>query len=836
MKLFESIDNVKGITLNSQIVDLLSIIDDQELTVEQQDEKIIEYVSKLQERMNKKDEYIDKYGTELGKVRFLVETIIDEMPGDFSAEQRDAIKNIYLSSMADLSIVDTEKMKEKLRASQIDESVAEYLLTEIKDGDYDTKEGILEMTPEKVRAFHRFMFENGNKFDLMNIDNAGKYTGCVSFDGKTFTPNRLDKMFEFAKRHDMQVKINAFMFYADFPSLYENYCMQTYTTPEMSEEEKTRVVGEHIKKTLFDYVKKVCERYGNSISAVDVLNEVIYDPDMIESSFKNSEENSYHQRTGQWMKYLSIDDLATLALETRKRLPNARLLYNDMNWVNPDKRREIIAFVQALQKKEEKYRLSGDLLPEENGIIDTIGLEAHLDTSIDISQLDKTLDDIEREIGLPVEITELDISRTGKDPLSTEEILKQQKILARIYKLASQTVNGNSRISAITMWAQSDDMCFVDEICGHKVYGSVVDSSFNEKEFEPEKISEYQQFNYHTHTKLCGHAYGEMREYIENAIEAGYTVLGFSDHNPPAFGRRDPKVYMSKEQFFEEYLPVLKGLKEEYSDRIDISIGLEVEYYGDEGEKNETIVASRNEIEKELDYMILGQHFVIARDNDGKMMNPPKKSDPLSEKYPLDYAATVVEAIKTGKFAYVAHPDIFLRYRDGIPEDKKQEYNENVSTAIEMICDVASKYRIPLEINLGAITAYHEEIPGNWITKDNSYIYPVIDFWKVAAEKGCDVLIGVDAHSPDRFLSRDSENIAKKMMKDAKIDLHYLDSFEPLGIGKELNRISRGKKVLNQMLDLSDDVRDGEILEATGKIVRTQKDLASEKTIDEEQL
>jgi len=417
-----------------------------------------------------------------------------------------------------------------------------------------------------------------------------------------------------------------------------------------------------------------------------------------------------------------------------------------------------------------------------------------------------------------------------------KEILKQQKILARIYKLASQTVNGNSRISAITMWAQSDDMCFVDERCGHKVYGSVVDSSFNEKEFEPEKISEYQQFNYHTHTKLCGHAYGEMREYIENAIEAGYTVLGFSDHNPPAFGRRDPKVYMSKEQFFEEYLPVLKGLKEEYSDRIDISIGLEVEYYGDEGEKNETIVASRNEIEKELDYMILGQHFVIARDNDGKMMNPPKKSDPLSEKYPLDYAATVVEAIKTGKFAYVAHPDIFLRYRDGIPEDKKQEYNENVSTAIEMICDVASKYRIPLEINLGAITAYHEEIPGNWITKDNSYIYPVIDFWKVAAEKGCDVLIGVDAHSPDRFLSRDSENIAKKMMKDAKIDLHYLDSFEPLGIGKELNRISRGKKVLNQMLDLSDDVRDGEILEATGKIVRTQKDLASEKTIDEEQL
>ena len=83
---------------------------------------------------------------------------------------------------------------------------------------------------------------------------------------------------------------------------------------------------------------------------------------------------------------------------------------------------------------------------------------------------------------------------------------------------------------------------------------------------------------------------------------------------------------MSKEQFFEEYLPILKELRKEYSDKIDISIGLEVEYYGDEGEKNEIISASRKEIEGELDYMILGQHFVIARDNNGKMMNPPKEN------------------------------------------------------------------------------------------------------------------------------------------------------------------------------------------------------------------
>ena len=38
--------------------------------------------------------------------------------------------------------------------------------------------------------------------------------------------------------------------------------------------------------------------------------------------------------------------------------------------------------------------------------------------------------------------------------------------------------------------------------------------------------------NYHTHTPRCRHAVGSEREYIEQAIEAGMEILGFSDHTP----------------------------------------------------------------------------------------------------------------------------------------------------------------------------------------------------------------------------------------------------------------------------------------------------------------
>ena len=41
--------------------------------------------------------------------------------------------------------------------------------------------------------------------------------------------------------------------------------------------------------------------------------------------------------------------------------------------------------------------------------------------------------------------------------------------------------------------------------------------------------------NFHTHTRRCGHADGEDREYVEAAIRAGIRILGFSDHSPMIF-------------------------------------------------------------------------------------------------------------------------------------------------------------------------------------------------------------------------------------------------------------------------------------------------------------
>ena len=64
MKLLENIGCERGITLNSQLVDLLLIIDNHDLSTEEQNREIEKYISELrdrQERYNSACEKGEKY-------------------------------------------------------------------------------------------------------------------------------------------------------------------------------------------------------------------------------------------------------------------------------------------------------------------------------------------------------------------------------------------------------------------------------------------------------------------------------------------------------------------------------------------------------------------------------------------------------------------------------------------------------------------------------------------------------------------------------------------------------------------------------------------------------
>ena len=87
--------------------------------------------------------------------------------------------------------------------------------------------------------------------------------------------------------------------------------------------------------------------------------------------------------------------------------------------------------------------------------------------------------------------------------------------------------------------------------------------------------------NYHTHTYRCGHAQGEEREYVQQAIAGGIKLLGFSDHTPYDFFDSQPRnrpMRMMPEEL-PDYAESVRALAGEFRDRIEIHLGVEAEYY-----------------------------------------------------------------------------------------------------------------------------------------------------------------------------------------------------------------------------------------------------------------
>ncbi|MCH5199230.1 MAG: histidinol-phosphatase [Oscillospiraceae bacterium] len=228
--------------------------------------------------------------------------------------------------------------------------------------------------------------------------------------------------------------------------------------------------------------------------------------------------------------------------------------------------------------------------------------------------------------------------------------------------------------------------------------------------------------NYHTHTYRCSHASGEDREYIQNAVTMGLKTLGFSDHSPMIFHSDYYSEFRIKLKDTENYFSSISSLKEEFKDKIKILAGVEAEYYpGCFRDFLDYISAYP------LDYMILGQHFIWEEENGIRSFKQTDDPKTLEE-----YYKNVLEAAQTGKFLYIAHPDV-INYTGNA-----DAYNKLTKEFLREI----KKYDIPLEINrLG----FYEKRQ-----------YPREAFWELCGEEGIKAVIGLDAHSPQVILDEET--------------------------------------------------------------------------------
>lgn len=249
--------------------------------------------------------------------------------------------------------------------------------------------------------------------------------------------------------------------------------------------------------------------------------------------------------------------------------------------------------------------------------------------------------------------------------------------------------------------------------------------------------------NYHTHTPRCNHAVGAEEEYIRCALETGLQTLGFSDHTPYPFPPGYYSTFRMKPQELAEYADTVLRLRKAYAGKLEIPLGVEVEYYPKFFPELVKILADHG-----IEYMLLGQHFL------GNELEGWGSIGPTADKarYTL-YCDQTTEAMETGLFTYFAHPDLVH-----FVGDEKFYRAES-----RRLCQAAKACSIPLEINLlGFREGRH---------------YPNRVFWECAAEENCPVILGVDAHQPQNFQHTNSEERALEIIRS--LGLHLLETVEP---------------------------------------------------------
>lgn len=246
-------------------------------------------------------------------------------------------------------------------------------------------------------------------------------------------------------------------------------------------------------------------------------------------------------------------------------------------------------------------------------------------------------------------------------------------------------------------------------------------------------------YNYHTHTALCGHATGTIEEYIQGAISGGVKHMGFSEHAPYEFADDNAPGKRMACADAHKYIADIKKLRDKYKDKIDISIGFEMEYFPDK-------FPSMLEFVRKLgaEYLILGQHYKNGIFTGGHHVISGTDSPETLK----DYVEEVISAMESGFFTYVAHPDM-INFEGDIEVYEKE---------MKKLCFASKRTGIPLEINCQGI-------------RENR-IYPSDRFWKIAGEVGCPVTVGFDAHSPEASSGGDAVSEAMNIID--KYSLNYI--------------------------------------------------------------
>lgn len=264
--------------------------------------------------------------------------------------------------------------------------------------------------------------------------------------------------------------------------------------------------------------------------------------------------------------------------------------------------------------------------------------------------------------------------------------------------------------------------------------------------------------NYHSHCLYCdGRA--NMEDFIRFAISEGFSSYGISSHAPLSFST----AWTMEWDRMSDYLSEFSRLKEKYEGKIELAIGLEIDYLNDDSQPALTCFQ-----ELPLDYRIGSVHMLYSPE--GKVVDidtPAAIYRQLVNTHfdgDLDsvislYYKNLNRMVELGGFDIVGHADKMHYnascYRPGLLDEPW--YNTLVCDYFEAI----ARRGYIVEVNSKAFL-------------ELGTFYPNERYLPLFKELGIRMQVNSDAHYPERINNGRSEGLAalKKAGFDSVVEWH----------------------------------------------------------------
>ncbi|RSD27740.1 histidinol-phosphatase HisJ [Mesobacillus subterraneus] len=245
----------------------------------------------------------------------------------------------------------------------------------------------------------------------------------------------------------------------------------------------------------------------------------------------------------------------------------------------------------------------------------------------------------------------------------------------------------------------------------------------------------------HVHTSFCPHGTNDsLVDYIERALQLGYSEITFAEHAPLPGSFIDPtpmKDSAMRLEDVESYFRTIEEAKKRYAGKIKIHTGFEVDYIEGFEEHTTDIL---NEFGRYLDDAILSVHFLKNADGLYECLDysPEQFASMIdgygsAEKVHRKYFQTVLESIKADLGAFkpkrIGHITLANKFQ------KKYPVQTPFTEEVMVILDQVAIMGYELDYN-GAGTAKplcREPYPPQWVIEE-------------AKKRGIQLVYGSDAH------------------------------------------------------------------------------------------